>query len=98
MNPFKLLGKRYCAGELLARQEVFLYLASLLQRYTFGAVNGKEISLEESVGITLNPKYKQCLVFNKRCSKSIMLRAEKERGGLQISNTIKRWSCKLKLI
>lgn len=29
------MGKRVCPGEALARMEVFLVLAALLQRYTF---------------------------------------------------------------
>ncbi|XP_071368980.1 cytochrome P450 2F5-like isoform X2 [Centroberyx affinis] len=47
--PFST-GKRSCAGESLARMEIFLFLVSLLQRFTFSCPGGPD-------SITLNPEY-----------------------------------------
>ncbi|CAG2179646.1 unnamed protein product, partial [Oppiella nova] len=63
--PFSY-GKRNCVGETLARVEVFLYLVSLLQRYTISAANDEVLTLEERFGLSLPPKHKPILIFNKR--------------------------------
>ncbi|CAI5639976.1 unnamed protein product [Oreochromis niloticus] len=53
--PF-LAGKRVCIGEPLARMELFLFFASLLQRFTFRPVPGKMPSLEGVLGFNNSPE------------------------------------------
>ncbi|KAL8173111.1 UNVERIFIED_CONTAM: hypothetical protein K2H54_040175 [Gekko kuhli] len=61
--PFST-GRRVCAGETLARMELFLFFASLLQRFTFQPVPGmskEDLDLTPGVGITVSPKpFKFC--------------------------------------
>ncbi|KAK9521232.1 hypothetical protein VZT92_021055 [Zoarces viviparus] len=47
--PFSA-GKRACVGESLARMELFLFLASLLQRFTFSCSGGPD-------SVDLSPEY-----------------------------------------
>ncbi|XP_047450160.1 cytochrome P450 2A13-like [Mugil cephalus] len=47
--PFSA-GKRSCVGEALARMEIFLFLVSLLQNYTFSCPGGPD-------SIDLSPEY-----------------------------------------
>ncbi|XP_033110808.1 cytochrome P450 2D6-like [Anneissia japonica] len=51
-------GRRGCIGELLARMELFLFTANLIQRFTFKVPDGKPTpSLNECVpGLTRSPK------------------------------------------
>uniref|UniRef100_F7FH53 Cytochrome P450 2W1 n=2 Tax=Ornithorhynchus anatinus TaxID=9258 RepID=F7FH53_ORNAN len=56
--PFGL-GRRACAGEGLARMELFLLFTGLLQKFTFQAapeVDKADLDLTASVGFTLTPK------------------------------------------
>uniref|UniRef100_A0A3P8PC36 Cytochrome P450, family 2, subfamily AD, polypeptide 2 n=1 Tax=Astatotilapia calliptera TaxID=8154 RepID=A0A3P8PC36_ASTCA len=53
--PF-LAGKRVCIGEPLAKMELFLFFASLLQRFTFRPVPGKMPSLEGVMGFNNSPE------------------------------------------
>ncbi|KFQ40498.1 Cytochrome P450 2K1, partial [Mesitornis unicolor] len=55
--PFSA-GRRICAGETLAKMELFLFFTSLLQRFTFQPPPGVSISdldLTPSIGITVSP-------------------------------------------
>ncbi|XP_015273039.1 PREDICTED: cytochrome P450 2K1-like [Gekko japonicus] len=56
--PFSA-GRRVCAGETLARMELFLFFVSLLQRFTFQPAPGmsrEDLDLDPGVGSTLSPK------------------------------------------
>ncbi|XP_040283166.1 cytochrome P450 2K4-like [Bufo bufo] len=49
-------GRRVCAGENLARMELFIFFTSLLQKFTFRLPPGvKEVDLTISAGFTLAP-------------------------------------------
>ncbi|XP_062945032.1 cytochrome P450 1A2 [Cynocephalus volans] len=55
------LGKRRCIGEVLARWEVFLFLAILLQQLEFSVPPGVEVDLTPIYG--LNMKHPRCKHF-----------------------------------
>uniref|UniRef100_A0A914X0E0 Cytochrome P450 n=1 Tax=Plectus sambesii TaxID=2011161 RepID=A0A914X0E0_9BILA len=60
--PFSL-GKRQCAGESLARMELFLILVSLVQRYSFGVPKGGSMpDLTPVFGSTQTPLPYECKV------------------------------------
>ena len=60
--PFSL-GKRQCAGEPLARMELFLILVSLLQRYSFGVAEGRQLpDLTPIFGSVQTPVPYECKV------------------------------------
>lgn len=49
-------------GETLARSNLFIITAALLQAFTFSPVPGKELKLEFVDGVTAGPKPYQVLV------------------------------------
>ncbi|KAG8580000.1 hypothetical protein GDO81_007072 [Engystomops pustulosus] len=53
--PFSA-GKRSCAGENLAKMELFLFFTKLLQNFTFQAPLGAKLDLNSAVGFTSSPK------------------------------------------
>ncbi|XP_056608081.1 cytochrome P450 2K1-like [Triplophysa dalaica] len=63
--PFSA-GRRICVGESLARMELFLFFASLVQNFRFTpppGVSGDDLQLKGIVGITLNPSpHKLCAI------------------------------------
>ncbi|XP_053356434.1 cytochrome P450 1A1 [Clarias gariepinus] len=54
------LGKRRCVGELIARSEVFLFLAILIQRLKFSGMPGQTVDMTPEYGLTM--KHKRCLL------------------------------------
>ncbi|KAK0137281.1 Cytochrome P450 1A1 [Merluccius polli] len=52
------MGKRRCIGELIARNEVYLFLAILVQRLHFHAVPGEPLDMTPEYGLTM--KHKRC--------------------------------------
>ncbi|XP_018426073.1 PREDICTED: cytochrome P450 2C5-like [Nanorana parkeri] len=60
--PFSA-GKRSCAGETLAKMELFLFFVSLLQNFTFQAPPEVMLNLKSAVGLTRGPmSHKVCAV------------------------------------
>jgi len=51
-------GRRSCIGELLAQQEIYLFLAALIQNFVIKPPEGAdEIVYDENVGITVAPEH-----------------------------------------
>ncbi|XP_068613478.1 cytochrome P450 1A1-like [Brachionichthys hirsutus] len=50
------LGKRRCIGELIARNEVYLFLAILIQRLQFLPMPGEPLDLTPEYGLTMKHK------------------------------------------
>ncbi|XP_077345208.1 cytochrome P450 2K1-like isoform X2 [Lithobates pipiens] len=60
--PFSL-GKRSCAGENLAKMELFLFFTTLLQNFTFQAPPGAKLDLTPELGFTNAPlPHKICAI------------------------------------
>nr|BAP87034.1 cytochrome P450 2A [Oryzias latipes] len=54
------LGKRRCIGEVIARNEVFLFLAIMIQKLCFEEMPGEPLDLTPEYGLTM--KHKRCNV------------------------------------
>lgn len=52
------LGKRRCIGEVIARNEVFLFLAILVQKLHFHTIPGEPLDMTPEYGLTM--KHKRC--------------------------------------
>ncbi|XP_071393946.1 cytochrome P450 1A1 [Centroberyx affinis] len=52
------MGKRRCIGEVIARNEVYLFLAILVQRVRFHAMPGEPLDMTPEYGLTM--KHKRC--------------------------------------
>lgn len=50
------LGKRRCIGEMIARQEVFLFLAILIQKLQFLPMPGETVDMTPQFGLTMKHK------------------------------------------
>lgn len=53
--PFSI-GSRRCLGSTLAKAEIFLLLACLLQHFEFSSATGGNVDLDSHFGLTLRPK------------------------------------------
>ncbi|KAH0506704.1 Cytochrome P450 2K1 [Microtus ochrogaster] len=64
--PFSV-GRRMCAGEPLAKMELFLFFASLMQKFTFQpppGVSHVDLDLTPDTGFTIQPKpHKICALL-----------------------------------
>lgn len=58
------LGKRKCIGETIARLEVFLFLAILLQQVEFSVPEGTKVDMTPIYGLTM--KHARCEHFQVR--------------------------------
>nr|QCF59602.1 CYP1 [Lutjanus argentimaculatus] len=52
------MGKRRCIGEVIARNEVYLFLAIIIQKLHFQAVPGEPLDMTPEYGLTM--KHKRC--------------------------------------
>ena len=64
LNYCDVVGKRSCVGEQLARQEIFLFLAALLQKFHFKPPEGQKIiDVREIWGLSVTPSaYEVCMI------------------------------------
>ena len=51
-----LRGRRSCLGEVLARQEIFLFITGILQQYDVRPPENQDrVDVKEVVGVTITP-------------------------------------------
>ncbi|XP_075717036.1 cytochrome P450 2C14-like [Rhinoderma darwinii] len=63
--PFSI-GKRSCAGETLAKMELFMFFTTLLQNFTFQSKPGAELDLTPALGATNSPKPFEICAISRR--------------------------------
>ncbi|XP_077147773.1 cytochrome P450 2B11-like [Ranitomeya variabilis] len=63
--PFSI-GKRSCAGETLAKMELFLFFTTLLQNFTFQPIPGAKLDLTPALGSTNSPKPFEICAISRR--------------------------------
>ncbi|XP_069832028.1 cytochrome P450 2K1-like [Dendropsophus ebraccatus] len=63
--PFSI-GKRSCAGETLAKMELFLFFTTLLQNFTFQPAPGAKLDLTPAIGFTNSPKPFEICAISRR--------------------------------
>ncbi|XP_073530109.1 cytochrome P450 2C15-like isoform X2 [Phyllobates terribilis] len=63
--PFSI-GKRSCAGETLAKMELFLFFTTLLQNFTFQPIPGAKLDLTPALGATNAPKPFEICAISRR--------------------------------
>lgn len=52
------MGKRRCIGEVIARNEVYLFLAIIIQKLHFNVIPGEPLDMTPEYGLTM--KHKRC--------------------------------------
>ena len=53
---FEYTGRRSCLGEVLARQELFLFITGILQQYDIlPPENQERVEVKEVVSVTISP-------------------------------------------
>ncbi|XP_056419956.1 cytochrome P450 2K6-like isoform X2 [Hyla sarda] len=63
--PFSI-GKRSCAGETLAKMELFLFFTTLLQNFTFKPVPEAKLDLTPALGVTNSPQPFEICAISRR--------------------------------
>lgn len=49
------MGKRRCIGEIIARNEVYLFMAIFIQKMQFVPIPGKDLDMSAEYGLTMKP-------------------------------------------
>ena len=62
-NTFLILGKRSCVAESFVRKLLFIYIVSVVQKFSISTLNGEEV-FDEEFNITIRPKAEVSLVFH----------------------------------
>ncbi|KAM4042288.1 cytochrome P450 2C14-like [Anomaloglossus baeobatrachus] len=63
--PFSI-GRRSCAGETLAKMELFIFFTTLLQNFTFQPIPGAKLDLTPALGATNAPKpFEICAIYRR---------------------------------
>ena len=59
---FLFSGKRDCLGKSLALTELFLFFASLMQRYNFTTTNSQQLDLTPNIQVTQLPPQTEVII------------------------------------